>query len=187
MEKIKKTCKCGKKFEVYPSLNRVKFCSNKCRHKYRDMSWVKRTNLKKLCQCGKEFRVFPFEKDIRKSCSTKCANKYRKQNQGGYKSIKGSLAKMGSKNPQFGKIKENPSYEALHHYIHKRLDKAKPEKCEHCGEEKKLEMANKSREYKRELEDWLWLCKKCHFKYDGGEKYLTLGRGKNRNYYKKLI
>ncbi len=176
MEKIKKICKCGNKFEVYPCYVNAKFCSRECFRKYRDMSWIKKTNLKKLCSCGKEFKVFPYEKDIRIFCSKICANKYRKKKQPGYKCPKGALAKMGEKNPQYGKIKDNPGRVALHSYIHKRIDKDKPKNCEHCGEEKKLEMANKSHEYKRELDDWLWLCKKCHHHYDGHEKYLEYGR-----------
>jgi len=85
----------------------------------------------------------------------------------------------------WGKFKPNGTLNSLHFFIHRRLDESKPKKCEHCKEEKKLEMANKSRKYKRSLNDWLWLCKRCHFKYDGAERYLLLGRGHNKN--KKLI
>lgn len=167
MEKIKKTCICGKNFEVYPSLDRIKFCSNECRHKFRDKGWVKKSNIIQVCRCGKEFRVYPYMKDIQKFCSKPCANKFRIQNQGGYKNPKGSVAKIGEKNPQFGKIKDNPSYSAIHHYIHKRLDPIKPLHCEHCRLKKDLDLANKSRQYKRDLNDWLWLCRKCHQEYDG--------------------
>lgn len=55
-------------------------------------------------------------------------------------------------------------YSALHWWIKQRL--AKPWGCNHCGKIKSLELANKSHEYKRELDDWLWLCKSCHKKYD---------------------
>lgn len=105
----------------------------------------------------------------------------------GQKNPKGSLAKIGSKNPMFGKIKENPSYEALHSYIHKRLDQYKPKLCQHCNLEKKLELANKSHKYFRKLSDWLWLCKKCHHKYDGADKYLKLGRLKGKWYKRKCL
>ena len=150
------------------------------------MSWIEKSNILQVCKCGKEYRVFPHQQGVQQFCSKGCANKYRKTNKGGYKSLKGSLAKIGEKNPSFGKLKDNPSYTGLHTYMHKILDKTKPKNCEHCGLEKKLEMANKSHQYKRELDDWLWLCKKCHFKYDDGEKYLSLGRGINRNYKKKI-
>ncbi len=55
-------------------------------------------------------------------------------------------------------------YQELHRWVRK--NKTKPEKCEHCGEAKKLEWANKSHEYFRDLDDWLALCKKCHRQYD---------------------
>ena len=43
----------------------------------------------------------------------------------------------------------------------------KPLICRNCGEtEKRIEWANKSREYKKDVTDWIELCNKCHFKYD---------------------
>jgi hypothetical protein len=39
--------------------------------------------------------------------------------------------------------------------------------CDHCGtSDRKLEWANKSQQYKRDLSDWLRLCRSCHLKYD---------------------
>lgn len=56
-------------------------------------------------------------------------------------------------------------YGALHSWVNRKLGKAK--ECSHCGESKRrIEWANKSHEYKRDLEDWLQLCKRCHMKYD---------------------
>lgn len=184
LPKIKKVCPCGKHFEVQPCFSKAKFCSQKCSFKYRDMSWVKTTNITKVCKCGKKFRVYPYEKDIRVSCSRSCASKFMKRKTG-YKNKKGSLAKIGELNPNWNKLKEDSGLQALHTYIHRRLDSTKPEKCQHCGLEKKLEMANKSREYKRDLDDWLWLCKKCHHKYDGADKYLELGRYRKGKWLKK--
>lgn len=103
----------------------------------------------------------------------------------GQKCLKGSLAKMGEKNPMFGKLKENVTYGPLHEYVKKRL--VRPDKCEHCHQVKKLELANRSGKYKRDLTDWLWLCKKCHHKYDGHEKYLDLGRQKGIQFTKKCL
>lgn len=59
---------------------------------------------------------------------------------------------------------DNVGKVALHGWAKRRL--IKPTVCEHCGEVKVLDLANKSRKYKRDLNDWLWLCKKCHAKYD---------------------
>lgn len=55
---------------------------------------------------------------------------------------------------------------ALHNWVERRL--GKPRKCEHCSttESRFFDWANKSQEYKRELSDWIRLCRKCHNKYD---------------------
>ena len=41
-----------------------------------------------------------------------------------------------------------------------------PSKCEHCDKEKKLDLSNKSGEYKLVKSDWQWLCRSCHLIYD---------------------
>jgi len=64
-------------------------------------------------------------------------------------------------------VGDKVSYSALHIWVRRNL--GKPNKCEHCGvTEGTFEWANKSHNYKRDLEDWIRLCKKCHIKYDGG-------------------
>lgn len=59
---------------------------------------------------------------------------------------------------------------ALHQWVEQQLGKTR--KCEHCGstKEKIYDWANKSGEYKRDIGDWLRLCRKCHSKYDYKEK-----------------
>lgn len=57
-------------------------------------------------------------------------------------------------------------YGGLHDWV--KAHKGKPTTCEHCGlTSTNLEWANKSHEYKRDLNDWLRLCRPCHRKYDG--------------------
>ena len=61
---------------------------------------------------------------------------------------------------------ELASYSAIHHWL-KRW-KGKPSVCEHCGTKsaKIFNWANLSGEYKRELEDYISLCRKCHHEFD---------------------
>lgn len=63
---------------------------------------------------------------------------------------------------------ESVGYSALHRWV--RRWKGIPSKCLFCGIEKttprSIQWANKSHEYKRELDDWISLCNKCHFYYD---------------------
>lgn len=59
------------------------------------------------------------------------------------------------------------SYSGIHHWVKKW--KGTPKICEHCGKtnkERKIWWANKSGEYKRDLNDWISLCVSCHKKYD---------------------
>lgn len=67
-------------------------------------------------------------------------------------------------------------YGALHDYIKYHLPK--PKECPSCNKIKKLDLANISGEYKRDLSDWEWLCRSCHMKKDGRSKKLYI---KNKN------
>lgn len=67
------------------------------------------------------------------------------------------------------------SYAGLHMWVSRW--KGKPNFCEICKSKdaKRYEWANKSGEYKRDLNDWMRLCKKCHFANDdvGRKMWLT--------------
>lgn len=79
--------------------------------------------------------------------------------------------------------KENPnwkgddvSYKCLHDWVRKH--KPKPEKCERCGKEQDyLEASNISGEYKRDINDYEYLCVKCHKEKDGVlQKWIDAGK-----------
>lgn len=72
---------------------------------------------------------------------------------------------------------DNVSYEGLHLWI--KRHKPKSDKCEHCGKNGKLDAANLSGKYKRDIKDFRWLCRKCHMKIDG--------RIKRKNKYGRFI
>jgi len=61
-------------------------------------------------------------------------------------------------------MKDNPGYDAIHEWVERW--KGKPKKCIFCGSERNVQIANKSGKYLRQLDDWLFLCKKCHCRYD---------------------
>lgn len=65
---------------------------------------------------------------------------------------------------------------ALHNWVEKHL--GKPTKCAKCQktDQPKYEWANISREYKREITDWIRLCKKCHVKFDGSKNFKNFPR-----------
>lgn len=68
---------------------------------------------------------------------------------------------------------ENVGYVSLHQWVARKL--GKPKKCAHCGNEslkpRQYHWANKSREYHRDLNDWIRLCVRCHTEYDGLTEY----------------
>lgn len=55
--------------------------------------------------------------------------------------------------------------DALHIWIENR--KSKPDFCECCYIRKPYDLANKSGQYKRDIDDYEWLCRRCHMEKDG--------------------
>jgi len=64
-------------------------------------------------------------------------------------------------------------YGALHGWI--KRHKPKPEFCEECKKNKPYDLSNISGEYKRELNDFEWLCRSCHMNKDGRMDKLKKG------------
>jgi len=56
-------------------------------------------------------------------------------------------------------------YEALHGWI--RRNKPKIDICEKCKIQPSRDLANISGQYKRDINDFEWLCRKCHMVSDG--------------------
>ena len=83
----------------------------------------------------------------------------------GLKTRFNSLDYIGNKNYKW-KDKE-VGYSALHSWVVRNLGKAykcSNIACKHLSD--RYEWSNKSNQYKRELNDWEQLCKKCHAKKD---------------------
>lgn len=55
-------------------------------------------------------------------------------------------------------------YQALHDWV--RVRRGKASVCSECESTKRVQWANKSHEYKRDINDWLELCQRCHARYD---------------------
>lgn len=76
---------------------------------------------------------------------------------------------------------------ALHDWIRRR--KLKPNLCECCKKRKPKDLANISGKYKRDVNDFEWLCRKCHMEKDGRkEKFLYHKKSfeKGNQLYKKV-
>ena len=59
---------------------------------------------------------------------------------------------------------DHVGYGGLHSWVSKHF--GPPTECIFCGSRRFVNWANKSGKYKRDLNDWLVLCRKCHIKYD---------------------
>ncbi len=88
---------------------------------------------------------------------------------------KRSLSKIGSKNPAWKG--DSVKYGSLHDWV--RSKKKKPSRCQDCSKKKKVELANISGKYKRDLSDWEYICRKCHMDKDGRSEQLRQS-GKSR-------
>ncbi len=100
-----------------------------------------------------------------------------------------SLIKLGEKNPLWRG--DEVGYAALHEWVRKR--KPKPAFCEVCGKQPPFDLASIDDKYTRNLDDWRWLCRKCHMKIDGRSGKLSLmsmgdknlKRGRNGRFERK--
>jgi len=100
---------------------------------------------KAICpNCGKTFLAYKNNKVRQRFCSIHC-----------------------SKSNHFSPVwkGDNVKYEGLHNWIRKRL--SKPKLCIECKINPPYDLANISQEYKRDISDWEWLCRKCHMTKDG--------------------
>lgn len=59
---------------------------------------------------------------------------------------------------------DSVGYVALHEWVRSR--KPKPLSCEICKINKPYDLANISQEYKRDVNDFEWLCRSCHMTKD---------------------
>lgn len=71
--------------------------------------------------------------------------------------------KLGDRNPMWRG--DNVGLAALHDWVKDR--KLKPSLCDCCHSRPPDDLSNISQEYKRDLDDWEWLCRKCHMTKDG--------------------
>ena len=79
-----------------------------------------------------------------------------------------SCSKKTNNNPMWKE--DNVGCSPLHNWV--RRYKPKPKLCEICKKNKPYDLANISGKYKRNINDFEWLCRKCHMTKDGRLKKL---------------
>lgn len=103
------------------------------------------TTPKSICPvCKKEFIAYKNNLIRKMFCSRKCS-------------------KTGQYNPIWAG--EKVGYAGVHAWIKKHFPK--PVVCSDCRINPPHDLANISQQYKRDVSDWEWLCRKCHMTKDG--------------------
>lgn len=139
-------------------LKKPHFCSLECYKLHcRDRQLAKGYDT--VCSnplCKRPFHTKPSESA--KWCSRKC---YAQSQKG--KLMKCEFKAYSEANPGWkgDKVTRGP----LHRWVEKR--KIKPLVCERCKINPPRDLANKSGKYKRDIKDYLWLCRSCHNTIDG--------------------
>lgn len=186
-----KLCKdCGK--PLSQKALRCRECFHKSTRGRSAWNSGKRTHFRVCIDCG-EIKYPKHGEELR---CRKCANKYMKLNPPcphptwlipwgkkwhlGHKhseetkklfSVQRMGKLKGEKNAKW--MGDDVGYNGLHSWVSREL--GKPYICEMCGKsgliEHEIHWASISREYKRDVDDWIRLCAKCHYHFDGlGEK-----------------
>jgi len=114
--------------------------------------------IKCICkECEKEFYVFKCRAKNGRGifCSMKCKKIHEKKTL--------HFVKRGQEHYLWkGDLVEKP---ALHARL--RRNNKKPALCERCREKPPYDLANISGKYKCNINDFKWLCRKCHMEEDG--------------------
>ncbi len=134
---------------------------------------VSRKEIKKCLICQAKFEAYPSELKLGKGkfCSKSCSAKYKIVHKDfGFKkgyvpktAWKKGDSRVSGENNHLWKG-DNVGLTALHDWVRGKL--GRPKECAYCGSEKHMNWANVSHEYKRDLTDWMPLCRKCHHEYD---------------------
>jgi len=114
------------------------------------------------------------------------------------KSLIGNQRAKGNKHPEEFKRKmsklfsgslspfwkgDNVGVRGIHAWVEHH--KPKPKLCGHCKKVRKLELSNTGHTYKRNLKDWEWICRRCHWKKDGVSEKVKNRKRNNNGEFKK--
>lgn len=127
---------------------------------FKDGLWQKR------CAVCPKFMVHIYKSQLKsRTCSHSCqlkGNKFRN----GHIPTNAFTAKAVTGERNFNWKGDEVGYFAVHDWIIRHF--GQPNFCESCGTEKSkaFNWSNVSKKYKRDREDWLRLCRKCHHSFD---------------------
>lgn len=137
-----------KEYLVYPYRSSSKFCSQDCHAKSQKgkVNEALQEGRKKVRGINHPFYGKGLSEEHRRKISENHADM------------------SGDKNPTWKG--EDAKYGTKHDWVERQL--GKPQRCDKCGttHPQRYEWANRSRTYKRDIDDWIRLCVFCHRKAD---------------------
>jgi len=143
---IKKCLVCGNDFKTYLCRPKSKYCSRVCSDKVTLIKKGTRIGLATEFKKGHKFWFGKKRANIKGNPETLKKSIYRQKNE---------------KHP--GWVGDSVGYSGLHSWLRRNFTK---NECSFCHSNKDLQWANKSHEYKRDISDWMCLCRKCHSIFD---------------------
>ncbi len=157
--------KCGDEFFGYASQKR-RFCSPVC-------YWKNLLKNSEVIGLSVNERVLQYRRAHREKFYDECSRCGLEKQKGSIQCRKCEGQTRKSIN-HVQWIGNRVGYRCLHLWVAREL--GKPSTCESCGAEnlsgRQIHWANKSREYRRILTDWIRLCVKCHKAYDRNQLVL---------------
>ena len=138
------------------------FCSKSCQSKFNNIKRTLPKIEKKCLYCKKNFIVRNKRERAYLFCSRKCAVTFTNKRE----DLKEKRIKKISGSNNYAWKGDRVGYFGLHCWLRKTY--GTPKYCDMCKSitEKKYVWANISGKYKRDRDDFLRLCDKCHKKYD---------------------
>lgn len=110
--------------------------------------------------CKKKFNKYKYRITKNNFCSHRCVGLFQR----------GKPINLNHKNGQWKG--EKVKYHALHTWVKARKPKTKL--CENCKKVPPRDLANKGHTYKRNIKDYMWLCRSCHNSFDREKKEIKI-------------
>ena len=165
-------CPCGIEKKIFQSRKgRAKYCSKLCMYKYSVRPKGLKYNIKVINKAWFKEGQNAWNKGTR-GVVRKNAGSFKKGERASIATEFKIGENIGENNAMW--LGNDVGYRGVHSWIKKNSGKA--EKCENrekkflpfCCSEKSnnFDWANRSRKYKRDIRDWVQLCRSCHFKAD---------------------
>lgn len=171
---------CGEIYEArsYQIKMGRKYCSIKCRGLASRGKKVGKLTREKLSTKGKERWVAgAYSLESRYKMGWARGKKFSKIHK---KRL--AVSKLGSGNPMW---KENIQLRSLHKWVERHKFRVKF--CESCNKATPYDLANISGKYKRDVNDFEWLCRRCHMRSDGRLERLHAGNCKIQKASRKVV